>query len=84
MFAAFDVHTVPTITPGVPEPLDTVFIDSNYPGFYCGECSVCGGKLMQYMPNGVRRFLAEHEHQDAPRASNTAYVEQPSLFAPDA
>lgn len=81
MFRTFDLHTTPTIVAGASEPLDTVFHDPAYPGFFCGECSNCHEKLFAFSQAVVRTYLKDHEHvATAAAASVPVGTEQPSLF----
>lgn len=79
MFRPFDPNTTPTVKPGEPEPLDTVFHDPAYPGFFCGQCSHCGEKLFTFSPPNARTFVKDHAHT-ATAASVPASAEQASLF----
>jgi hypothetical protein len=81
MFRIFDARTTPTIVAGAPEPLDTVFYDPAYPGFFCGECSNCHEKLFSFSQPNVRMFLKDHEHVATEAAASVPVgTEQPSLF----
>jgi hypothetical protein len=81
MFRPFEPSTTTTILAGAPEPLDTVFYDPAYPGFFCGECSNCHEKLFAFSQTHVRTYLKDHEHvATAAAASVPVGADQPSLF----